>query len=149
FSIVDRDDLAAAAVTEVREGRAMLLMKGKGATPDLMRAVLEQETGLRTGRVICQVVLMEIMPVRRRFLLCDTGVTIHPDVRKKIDILFSAVDVAHAIGEAEPKVALMAASESVVETMPETYDAAEITRRAHAGEFPNCLVQGPLSFDLA
>jgi phosphate butyryltransferase len=149
FAIIDTDDVAATAVAEVRAGRARLLMKGKIATPDLMRAVLDPETGMRTGRVICQVVLMEIEPAGRRFLLADTGVTIHPDLKKKLDILHSVVDVAHALGEPEPKVALMAATESVVETMPETFDAAEITRRGQAGELPGCLVQGPLSFDLA
>jgi phosphate butyryltransferase len=149
FTIVDADDAATAAVAEVRAGRAQLLMKGKIATLDLMRAVLNPQTGLRTGRVICQVVLMEILPAQRRFLRSDTGVTIHPDIKKKIDILRSVVDVAHALGETEPRLALMAATESVVETMPETFDAAEITRRGQSGEFPGCLVQGPLSFDLA
>jgi phosphate butyryltransferase len=149
FRVIDTENAASAAVAEIRAGRARVLMKGGIATPDLMRAVLDCETGLRTGQVICQVVLMEIVPANRRFLLADTGVTIHPDLKKKLDIMRSTVKVAHALGEAMPRVALMAATESVVETMPETFEAVEITRRGRTGEFPGCEVQGPLSFDLA
>lgn len=149
FDVLDADGPAERAVAEVRAGRAQLLMKGQIATPALMRAVLDPESGLRGGRVIGQIVLMEVVPAGRRFLMADTGVCIHPDLKKKVDLLRSLVEVAHALGEPEPKVAVMAASESVVETMPETFDAAELTRRSAGGEFPGCVVQGPLSFDLA
>lgn len=149
FELIEADDPAAAAVAQVRNGNAQLLMKGQIATPELMRAVLDPETGLRSGRVICQVVLMEIVPHERRFLLADTGVTIAPDFKKKLDITRSVVEVAHALGEPRPRVALVAATEKVVETMPETFDAKEIERRAAAGALGECLVQGPLSFDLA
>jgi phosphotransacetylase len=141
-----------------------MLMKGQVSTPALMRAVLDPVLGLRTGRVICQVVLMEIrsaapLPVSpgekdrneggRRFLLADTGICIQPTLEQKSDILRSAVEVAHALGEAVPRVAVLAATETVSNAMPETLDAAELERRGHAGEFPGCTVQGPLSFDLA
>jgi phosphate butyryltransferase len=149
FTLLDSDQAAERAVAEVRAGRARMLMKGQIATPDLMRAVLDPASGLRTGRVICQVVLMEILPARRTFLMADTGVTIQPDLKKKAEILRSTVTVAHALGELRPRVGLMAATEKVVETMPETFDAAELVRRAAAGDFPGCSVQGPLSFDLA
>jgi phosphotransacetylase len=147
--IVEADDAAQAAVAEVREGRAGLLMKGQIATPALMRAVLEPETGLRSGRVICQVVLMEIVPAGRRFLMADTGICVWLKMPKKIDVMRSAVEVAHALGEPSPKVALMAATETVNLAMPETVDAAELQRRNAAGEFPGAVIQGPLSFDLA
>ncbi len=149
FAILDVDDAAVAAVAEVRGGRARLLMKGQIATPALMRAVLDADRGLRTGRVICQVVLMEVRPAGRRFLLADTGVCIRPTLEQKADILRHAADVARAFGAEAPRVALMAATESVTEAMPETLDAAELQRRNRAGEFPGCAVQGPLSFDLA
>lgn len=149
FSIIETDDPAAAAVSEVRAGRARLLMKGHIATPALMRAVLDPGAGLRAGRVVFQVVLMEIVPAARRFLMADTGVSIQPDLSQKIDIMRSTVEVAQTLGAPEPRVALMAATEVVVETMPETIHASELTRRSRAGEFPGCVVQGPLSFDLA
>src|SRR5262249_57132855 len=74
-----------AAVAAVRAGRARLLMKGQVATPELMRAVLDAASGLRTGRVICQVVLMEVAPAGRRFLLADTGGCIQPTPEQKAD----------------------------------------------------------------
>jgi phosphotransacetylase len=149
FRLLDAEEPAPVAVAEVRAGQARVLMKGRVATPALMRAVLDPDRGLRTGRVICQVVLMEIPRDRRRFLLADTGVCVRPALAQKLDILRSAVGVAHALGVDVPRAALMAASESVSDAMPETVEAAEVQRRAEVGEVPGCLVQGPLSFDLA
>jgi phosphotransacetylase len=124
-------------------------MKGQISTPDLMAAVLAADTGLRTGRVICQVPLVEIAPTGRRLLMADTGVSIQPTLEQKIDILRSTVAVAHALGLDEPRAALMAATEKPVASMHDTLEAAEIVRRHQAGEITGCLVQGPLSFDLA
>jgi phosphotransacetylase len=149
FTLRDTQEPAAAAVAEVHSGRARLLMKGQIATPALMKAVLDPATGLRSGRTICQVVLMEIQPAGRRFLLADTGICIQPTFEQRIDILHSTIAVARALGAGEPRVALMAATEAVTESMPETLDAVELQRRSLAGDFPGCVVQGPLSFDLA
>jgi phosphotransacetylase len=147
--IVESSEPARAAVELVRSGRARLLVKGQIATPELMAAVLDPATGLRTGRAVCQVVLMEIRPAGRRFLLADTGICIQPTLQQKVEILQQSVEVARALGADEPRVALMASTESVTEKMPETLDAAELQRRHRAGEFPRCEIQGPLSFDLA
>lgn len=147
FTLMDSAEPAAAAVALVRDGKAKLLMKGQIATPALMKAVLDPALGLRTGRVICQVVLMEI--AGRRFLLADTGICIQPTLEQKIDILTSAVTMAHALGVEKPRVAVMAAIETVTDSMSETLDAAELQRRNQAGEIPGCTVRGPLSFDLA
>ncbi len=145
----DHANIASAAVAEVRAGRAGVLMKGQIATPSLMAAVLDPEHGLRTGKVICQVVLMEIPRDDRRFLMADTGITIRPNLVKKAEILRGAVAIAHALGLARPRVALVAASETVKASMPETVHARELTGRGERGEFPGCVLQGPLSFDLA
>jgi phosphotransacetylase len=145
----ESDAVARAAVDLVRSGEARALMKGQIATPALMAAVLDPQAGLRTGRTVCQVVLMEIRRDDRRFLLADTGISVKPDLRKRIDILRGAVDVAHALGSARPKIALMAATEAVKLEMPETVDADELSRRNRQGEFDDCLIEGPLSFDLA
>jgi phosphotransacetylase len=149
FTLIDADEPGAAAVERVREGEARVLMKGQIATPALMRAALDPDHGLRTGRVICQVVLMSILPARRQFLLADTGVCVQPTLEQKIGILRSAVGVAHGLGVEVPRVAVMAASESPSAAMPDTLEAAELQRRGEAGEVPGCVVQGPLSFDLA
>jgi phosphotransacetylase len=149
FHLIDAGDPAAAAVAQVCGGRARFLMKGQIATPALMKAVLDPASGLRTGRVICQVVLLEIRPTARRFLLADTGICIQPTLAQKADILGSAVAVARVLGSEVPAVAVLAATESVTESMPETLEAAELQRCAEAGGFAGCVVRGPLSFDLA
>jgi phosphate butyryltransferase len=143
------DAIAAIAVALVKAGEAQALMKGQIATPTLMKAVLHHETGLRTGRVVCQVVLMEIPRDRRRFLLADTGISVQPTLDERIDILRSTVEVADGLGEANPKVALMAATETVKPSMPETVEAAEIVRRNRDDALASCQIEGPLSFDLA
>jgi phosphotransacetylase len=147
--LLDTSEPAVAAVAEVREGRARFLMKGQVSTPTLLKAMLDPEKGLRTGHVICQVVLMEIPRDRRSFLLADTGICVRPTLDQKEDILRSAVELAQRLGVAEPRVAVMAATESVTDAMPDTHDAVELTHRNRTGAIPGCVVQGPLSFDLA
>jgi phosphotransacetylase len=149
FTLIDSDEPAATSVETVRRGQARLLMKGQIATPALLKAMLEPSAGLRTGRVICQVVLMEIVPAGRRFLLADTGICIQPTLEQKLDILRSSVEVARRLGEECPRVAALAATETVSATMPETADAAELQRLVQEGAVANCVVRGPLSFDLA
>jgi phosphotransacetylase len=149
FTLVDAAEAAGAAVTLVRRGQARLLMKGQVSTPALLKAVLDPATGLRTDRVVCQVVLMELAHTDRRFLLADTGICIQPTLAQKGDILHSAVALAHALGAPCPRVASLAATETITPSMPETLDAAELERRQRAGELSGCVVRGPLSFDLA
>lgn len=148
FRIVASDQPAHAAVAEVRAGRAKLLMKGQIATPELMRAVLDSQHGLRTGKTIAQVVLMEIEG-QRRFLLADTGVTIAPTLAQKADLVEHVTEVGRALGADPVCVALMAATEKVTEAMPDTLESAELVRQAAEGRFPGAVVDGPLSFDLA
>jgi phosphotransacetylase len=151
FEVVhaEGDAIGRTAVDLVRSGTARALMKGRIATPALMAAVLDAEAGLRTGQTISQVVLMEVPRDDRCFLMADTGINVRPDFRRRIALLRGAVDVAHALGCARPKVALMAATETVQLVMPETVEADELTRRNRRGEFGDCVIEGPLSFDLA
>jgi phosphotransacetylase len=146
---VGGDEIASVAVAEVRAGHARALMKGQIATPALMKAVLNDHAGLRAGGIICQVVLMVIPRDDRRFLMADTGITVRPNLEDRADILRSTVVVAHGLGLCRPRVALMAATETVKASMPETLDAQELTRRHEQNALAGCLVQGPLSFDLA
>lgn len=149
FTILHSIDAGGAAVAAVRSGQARLLIKGQIATPDLMRALLDARTGLRTERVVCQVPLVEIRSSGRRLLMADTGVCIAPTREQKIDVLKSAVELARSLGADHPRVALMSATEKVTESMPDTLDAAEIVRRHRSGEIPGCVIEGPLTFDLA
>ena len=158
FRIIDSATPATAAVSEIRAGRAAILMKGQLSTPDLLKAVLNPEAGLRTGTTICQVVLMELPDRDRRFILADTGICIDPTIDQRVEIMNSAVSVAHSLQAPKPNVALVTASEKPTDKMPETVEALEITQRMAdtSGdqnrtwcELADCVVQGPLSFDLA
>ena len=133
---------ALAAVAEVRQGRARLLAKGMIATPALMNAVLDPEHGLREGRVVSQVVLMEIVDQGRRFLMADTGICVKPKLATKVDIVGQVVEVARALGVACPRVAIMAASESINASMPETLDAVELRLKNLAGRLRRGLDPG-------
>ncbi len=98
FAIVDSEDVATTAISIVRRGDARLLMKGRVSTPSLLNALLDERDGLRTDRVISQVVFMEIISTRRRFLLADTGICIQPTLDQKCDIVRGAVAIAHGAG---------------------------------------------------
>lgn len=139
------------AVQHVRSGKARLLMKGQIATPDLMRAVLNAENGLRTGRTICQIVLMEIPRDGRRFLLSDTGITIQPTIEQLFEITQSTARIAQSLDSQHPRIAMMAATEKVIDAMPETRHAEELTQLIAQSDRDGVQfsVDGPLSFDLA
>jgi phosphotransacetylase len=149
FTLVDAAEVGDTAVALVRSGQARVLMKGQIPTPALLKAMLDPAIGLRTDRVICQAVLLELVPTERRLLLADTGICIQPTLAQKGDILQSAVTLAHALGDPCPRVAGLAATETITPAMPETLDAAELERRQCAGELSGCVVRGPLSFDMA
>lgn len=147
--IADQADSAVEAVRAVREGRARLLMKGQIPTPSLMKAVLDKEHGLRTGKTICQIVLMEIERDERSFLMTDTGVTIQPTLEQKQQLIELIVETAQRLGASTPRVALMSATEKVTPALPDTLETQQLVERGEQGTFGDCLVQGPLSFDLA
>lgn len=149
FEILESESPAQTAVQTIHDKQAQLLMKGQIPTPELMKAVLDKEQGLRTGRVIAQMVLMEIPRDNRVFLMTDTGITIAPTLDQKADLLMHSIETAECLGESIPKIAIMAATEKVNEALPDTLDAEALVNRATSGEFGQCAVEGPLSFDLA
>jgi phosphate butyryltransferase len=149
FEVVPSAEPAETAAEQISQGRAAILMKGQIDTPSLVRALFDPRYGLRRGKTICQVVLMEILDQERRFLLADTGVTIRPTLKQKGEILRYTLGVARGLGLAVPQVALVAATEKFNPAMPETVDIVELCRQAAAGDFGPARVRGPLSFDVA
>ncbi len=151
--IVDvKDPVAAAheAVKLVSSGKADLIMKGKTDTPNFLRAVLNKEYGLRTGRLLSHVTIMEIPAYHKLLFVTDAGMNIRPDYAQKVDILNNALDVLRALGYDEIKVAAVASIEALHHDMPETYDAAMLSKAAQRGQFGGgVLVEGPLGFDIA
>ncbi len=145
--VADNLEAARTAVQLVRQGRAHMLMKGLISTADILRAVLDKEQGLRTGRVLSHVAVLEVPTYHKLLFLTDGGQNIAPDVRQKAEILQNAVQVARALGVTLPKAAPICAVEVVNPKMQATLDAAELAEMAHRGEIANCIVSGPIAFD--
>lgn len=152
FRIVDEPDKAEACMAAARlarDGEADFLMKGIVDTAVIMRALLNRDNNLRTGRMISHNLALEIDGYDRLFHVADAAMTIAPTLEQKADIIRNSVMVAHAIGNDNPKVAVLAAVEKVNEKMPCTLDAAELQAMNERGELKGCVVQGPLQFDNA
>ena len=152
FEIVDvKDTIEAArtAVSLVHDGKADIYMKGSLESKDFLKSVLDKEVGLRTGRPLSHVCVFEIPGIDRLLFLTDVAFMPYPTLEDKKVIIEYTVDVARACGVECPKVAPLAAVEVVNPKMPVTVEAAELTRLNEEGEIKNCIVDGPLSMDLA
>jgi len=147
------DDARAArlAVGRVRAGEAALLLKGRLPTGDLLRAVLDRATGLRTGRLLSDVMVSEHpTPTPRRIVgITDGGVNVAPGLDEKRAILDNAVRVFHRLGFARPVVAVLCAVEAPTRAMPHTLEARALADMAARGEIAGCEVVGPLALDNA
>lgn len=140
---------AARAVTLAASGRAGALMKGSLHTDELMGAVVAAESGLRTDKRMSHCFLIEAPAYPRPFLLTDAAVNIAPDLARKASITQNAIDVAHALGVACPRVAVLCAVETVNPAMRSTLDAAALAKMAGRGQITGAIVDGPLAFDNA
>ncbi len=147
-----RDDPAEAAreaVRAVRNGEAHLLMKGLLQTATIMKAVLHKEEGLRTGRALSHAAAFEIPGWHKLVFITDAAMNVAPDLARKADIIRNQVIMARALGVTRPKVACLAAVETVNPDMQATLDARALQEMAERGELGDCDVQGPLALDLA
>jgi phosphate acetyltransferase len=142
-------DSAAKAVALVRAGEAELLMKGSLHTDELLSAVVARETGLRTGRRISHVFIMDVPTYHKVLIVTDAAINIAPALDDKVDICQNAVDLARALGLERPNVAILAAVETVNAKMPSTIDAACLCKMADRGQIKGALLDGPLAFDNA
>ena len=152
YEIIDvKDTIEAArtAVSLVHDGKADIYMKGALESKDFLKSVLDKEVGLRTGRPLSHVCVFEIPGIDRLLFLTDVAFMPYPTLEDKKVIIEYTVDVARACGVECPKVAPLAAVEVVNPKMPVTVEAAELTRLNEEGEIKNCIVDGPLSMDLA
>ena len=140
---------AARAVELVREGKAELLMKGSLHTDELLGAVIARETGLRTLRRMSHVFLMDVPTYHKPILITDAAINFAPTLEDKVDICQNAIDLAHVMGVAKPKVAILAAVETVTSKMPATIDAAALCKMADRKQITGGVLDGPLAFDNA
>ena len=140
---------AARAVELVREGRAELLMKGSLHTDELLGAVVARETGLRTARRISHVFIIDVPTYHKVLIVTDAAINIAPTLEDKVDICQNAVDLARSLGLETPKVAILAAVETVNSKMVATLDAAALCKMAERGQITGAMLDGPLAFDNA
>jgi len=137
------------AVQMVREGKVEALMKGKLHTDELMHAVVDKEKGLRTGRRMSHVSMIDIPKFPRPLFVTDAAININPDLATKADIVQNAIDLFAAVGLGTPRVALLSAVETVNQEIPSTLDATALCKMAERGQITGALLDGPLAFDNA
>jgi phosphotransacetylase len=140
---------AAAAVALIRKGEAELLMKGSLHTDELLGAVVARDTGLRTGRRISHAFIMDVPTYHKVLVVTDAAINIAPALDDKVDICQNAIDLAISLGVSKPKVAILAAVETVSSKMPATLDAAALCKMADRKQITGGLLDGPLAFDNA
>jgi phosphate acetyltransferase len=140
---------AARAVLAVRSGEAELLMKGSLHTDELLHEVASGTTGLRTERRLSHVFAMDVPSYHKPLFITDAAVNIYPKLPDKADIVRNAIELVQALGIERPKVAILAAVETVSDKMPSTIDAAALCKMADRGQIVGGLLDGPLAFDNA
>ena len=140
---------AEAAVVMCRSGKFQALMKGSLHTDELLKPAMERDTGLRTARRISHVFIMDTPAYARTLLITDAAINITPELEDKVHIVQNAIDLAHALGIPEPKVALLSAIETVNPKIKSTLDAAALCKMADRGQITGGILDGPLAFDTA
>lgn len=150
FEVVDcgEEKSIEEAVKFVRE-EGDFLLKGKTSTTKFLRGVLSKKYGLRTHRTLSHIAIIEPKEYGKLLFVTDGGMNITPRLAVKIDIINNAIDIAHSLGIEKPKIALLAAVETVNPKMKETMDWATITQMAERGQIKGALIDGPLALDLA
>lgn len=132
----------------VRDGRADFILKGKIDTGILLKAVVKEENGLRTGKLMSHLAFLKIPNYHKIIVLTDSGMVLYPTLKQKKEIIENAVENLRNMGYECPKVGVLAAVEKVNPKQPETEDAAKLTEMNRKGEIGNCIVEGPLSYDI-
>lgn len=152
FEIIDEPDMIQASLTAVKlahDGKADMYMKGLIDSKNFLKSVLDKEVGLRTGGALSHVAVFEIPGIDRLLFLTDVAFMTYPTLEDKKNIIMNTLPVAKACGVECPKVAPLAAVEVVNPKMPVTVEADELKKMWENGEIPGCIVDGPLSLDLA
>src|SRR5215472_6333642 len=142
-------DSAAKAVELVTAGKVEALMKGSLHTDELMGAVVSRQAGIRTARRISHCFIMDVPHHPEALIITDAAVNITPTLDDKVDIVQNAIDLAHALGVAEVRVAILSAMETVTAKVPSTIEAAALCKMADRGQINGALLDGPLALDNA
>lgn len=154
IEIIESDTPESALRTSIklaRDGNADILMKGGVDTSTMMKEVLRDTGGLKTDRLLSDIFLLEYPQYKdnKFVMITDGGMTLAPDLMNKAELIRNAVDVAHALGNKQPKVAVLSATEFVTPKLQSTLDAAALTKMNERGQIAGCIVDGPLALDNA
>ncbi len=152
YEIIHEKDVNKASIETVKlvsSGRADMMMKGLVDTATFLRAVLNKEVGLRTGKQMSHIAIFEVPGYERLLFVTDAAFNMYPELKEKIDIIKNAVQVAHALENNIPKVAPICAVEVVNPSMPATLDAANLSKMNERGQIKGCIIDGPLALDNA
>ncbi len=153
LELIDRaspSECVTGALDVVQAGQADILVKGQVSTHVLLRGVLNKKYDLRTDRSLSHTGVMDVPGEQRVMLITDAGVNVAPDLGRKRDIVLNAVEIAHTLGMARPRVAIMSFVEEVIDERIESLtEARELAAMSRDGRIPDCVVEGPYSLDVA
>lgn len=152
YEIIHEPDMVQAALTAVKlahDGKVDMYMKGLVDTKNFLKSVLDKEVGLRTGNPLSHVCVFDIPGIDHLLFLTDVAFMTYPTLEDKVNIINNTIPVCKACGVDMPKVAPLAAVEVVNPKMPATVEAAELTKMNEEGQITDCIIDGPLSLDLA
>ena len=152
FEIIHVEDTTQAALTAVKlvhDGKADMYMKGLIDTKGFLKSVLDKEVGLRTGKPLSHVCVFDIEGIDHLLFLTDVAFIPYPTLEDKVNIIHNTLEITKACGIENPKVAPLAAVEVINPNMPATVEAGELTKMNQEGKLPGCIIDGPLSLDLA
>lgn len=149
YDVPDADEAAKKSVALIHEGKGDFIMKGKMETAQILKPVVNKETGLGTGRVMSHFVFDELPFYHKLLVTTDGGMMTYPTLEQKKQIIENTVDTLKALGYEKPKIAVVAAVEKVNPKMPETVEADQLKQMNINGEIKDCVVEGPISLDIA
>ena len=149
YDIDDDVECAKKAVELIRNGEGDFLMKGKMQTADLLKQVVNKETGLQVGKIMSHVGIFQVPKYHKLVVMTDGGMLVNPDLEKKEKIINNAVETLHNMGYENPKVGVLCAAEKLNEKAQESVDAAALKEMNEKGQISGCIVEGPISYDIA
>ena len=149
YDVSNPEAVAEKAVALIKEGKGDFLMKGKLETAQMLRPVVNKETGIGTGKLMSHFTMFEAPYYHKLFLAVDGGMVTYPDINQKKEIIENTVGVLHKLGYELPKVGILTAIEKVNPKMPETLEADELYKMGQNGEIKGCVIAGPISLDCA
>jgi phosphotransacetylase len=149
INLIREEAISEAAVSLAASSVVKGIMKGHVHTDTLMRFVIKKDSGLRTDRHISHVFHMTVPGCEKVLLITDGAINVAPNISARMEIIRNAIDVSHALGNPEPRVAVLSGTEVANPSMPSSLESVEIIKRAHNGEIKGCIIDGPFAFDLA